>query len=134
VITKPVILEALKELIAYEEGFRFQDLGVILAKKKCAELKANEPKPDLGLDAYAAGELFENGMGRGAACSNTATLTKIRSGIGTALLNFKDLKILFFVTPLLLGQLDAHEALKECLDRAPWNKFGRWISGSCGRC
>lgn len=104
VITKTAILEALKELVAYEEGFRFQDLGVILAKKKCSELKANEPKSDLGLDAYAAGELFENGMGRGAACSNTATLTKIRSDIETALLNFKDLKVLFFVTPVAVSE------------------------------
>jgi hypothetical protein len=107
VITKPAILDALKELIAYEEGFRFQDLGVILAKKKCPELKANEPKSDLGLDAYAAGELFENGMARGAACSNTATLTKIRSDIGTALPNFKDLKILFFVTPVAVREKTA---------------------------
>ena len=107
VITKTAILEALKELIAYEEGFRFQDLGVILAKKKCPELKANEPKSDLGLDAYAAGELFENGMGRGAACSNTATLTKIRSDIKKAQLNFGDLKILFFATPETVSEKKA---------------------------
>jgi len=68
----------------YEEGFRFQALGVILAKSKCPELKASEPKSDLGLDAYATGDLFENGKGRGVACSNTATLTKIRKDIEEA--------------------------------------------------
>ncbi len=99
VITKTAILEALKELTNYEEGFRFQALGVILAKKKCLELKASEPKSDLGLDAYAPGELFENGLGRGAACSNSATLTKIRDDIKAAQKHFGDLKVLFFATP-----------------------------------
>jgi hypothetical protein len=99
VITKTAILEALKELTNYEEGFRFQALGVILAKKKCPELKASEPKSDLGLDAYAPGELFENGLGRGAACSNSATLTKIRDDIKEAQKHFGDLKVLFFATP-----------------------------------
>lgn len=83
----------------YEEGFRFQALGVILAKGKCRELKASEPKSDLGLDAYAPGELFENGKGRGVACSNTATLTKIRKDIEEAQKHFSDLGILFFATP-----------------------------------
>jgi hypothetical protein len=83
----------------YGEGFRFQALGVILAKNKCRELKASEPKSDLGLDAYAPGELFENGVGRGVACSNTATLTKIREDIEEAQKHFTDLKVLFFATP-----------------------------------
>jgi len=99
VITKTAILEALEELTNYEEGFRFQALGVILAKKKCPELKASEPKSDLGLDAYAPGELFENGLGRGAACSNSATLTKIRDDIKEGQKHFGDLKVLFFATP-----------------------------------
>jgi len=99
VITKTAILEALDELTNYGEGFRFQALGVILAKNKCRELKASEPKSDLGLDAYAPGELFENGLGRGVACSNTATLTKIREDIEEAQKHFTDLKVLFFATP-----------------------------------
>jgi hypothetical protein len=99
VITKTAILEALSELTTYGEGFRFQSLGVILARNKCRELKASEPQSDLGLDAYAPGELFENGQGRGTACSNTATLTKIREDIEEAQKHFSDLKILFFVTP-----------------------------------
>jgi len=99
IITKTAILEALEELKNYEEGFRFQALGVILAKSKCPELKASEPKSDLGLDAYAPGELFENGFGRGVACSNTAALTKIRKDIEEAQEHFSDLKIVFFATP-----------------------------------
>lgn len=97
--TKTAIIEALNELTNYEEGFRFQALGVVLAKKKCPELKASEPKSDLGLDAYAPGELFENGLGRGAACSNSATLPKIREDIEEAQKHFSDLKVLFFATP-----------------------------------
>ena len=98
-ITKTAILGALDELTNYGEGFRFQALGVILAKNKCRELKASEPKSDLGLDAYGPGELFENGLGRGVACSNTATLTKIREDIEEAQKHFTDLKVLFFATP-----------------------------------
>lgn len=51
------------------------------------------------MDAYAPGELFENGLGRGAACSNTATLTKLREDIEEAQKHFTDLKVLFFATP-----------------------------------
>ena len=98
-ISKTAILGALDELTNYGEGFRFQALGVTLAKNKCRELKASEPKSDLGLDAYAPGELFENGLGRGVACSNTATLTKIREDIEEAQNHFTDLKVLFFATP-----------------------------------
>ena len=49
--------------------------------------------------SYAPGELFENGLGRGAACSNSATLTKIRDDIKEAQKHFGDLKVLFFATP-----------------------------------
>jgi hypothetical protein len=108
VITKTAILEALDELINYGEGFPFQALGVILAKKKCPELKASEPKSDLGLDAYAPGELFENGLGRGVACSNTPTLSKIREDIEQAQKHFSDLKVLFFATPRPVGEKKAN--------------------------
>ena len=80
-------------------GLSLSSPGVILAKNKCRELKASEPRSDLGLDAYAPGELFENGLGRGVACSNTATLTKIREDIEEAQKHFTDLKVLFFATP-----------------------------------
>ena len=43
--------------------------------------------------------MFENGLGRGVACSNTATLTKIREDIEEAQKHFTDLKVLFFATP-----------------------------------
>jgi Fe2+ or Zn2+ uptake regulation protein len=38
-------------------------------------------------------------LGRGVACSNTATLTKIREDIEEAQKHFSDLKVLFFATP-----------------------------------
>jgi hypothetical protein len=107
IITKTAIIEALGELQNYEEGFRFQALGVTLAKSKCPELKASEPKSDLGLDAYAPGELFENGKGRGVACSNSATLTKIREDILEAQKHFQDLGILFFATPKPVSETKA---------------------------
>ena len=97
----------MNELTNYGDGFRFQALGVILARRKCRELKASEPQSDLGLDAYAPGELFENGMGRGVACSNTATLSKIRADIEEAQKHFEDLKILFFATPRAVSEKKA---------------------------
>ena len=98
-ITKAQIEDALDDLIAHEEGFRFQSLGVILATQKCKPLVAHEKKNDLGLDAYAPGTEFEDRRGRGAACSITATLAKIRADIKEAQKEFKDLGILYFVTP-----------------------------------
>jgi len=59
------------------------------------------------LDAYAPGELFENGFGRGVACSNTATLSKIREDIEEAQKHFGDLKILFFATPRAVSEKKA---------------------------
>lgn len=59
------------------------------------------------MDAYAPGELFENGKGRGTACSNTATLTKIRKDIEEAQKHFNDLKILFFATPTPVSEKKA---------------------------
>jgi hypothetical protein len=98
-ITKARIEDALDDLIAHLEGFRFQSLGVILATQKCKPLVAHEKMSDLGLDAYAPGTEFEDGRGRGAACSITATLAKVRADIKEAQKEFKDLGVLYFVTP-----------------------------------
>ena len=98
-ITKAQIIAALDDLIAHEEGFRFQSLGVILATQKCDKLVAHEKKSDLGLDAYAPAVEFEDRLGRGAACSLTATLAKVKADIEEAQKHFKDLKVLYFVTP-----------------------------------
>lgn len=98
-ITKARIEDALDDLIAHLEGFRFQSLGVILATQKCKPLVAHEKMNDLGLDAYAPGTEFEDGRGRGAACSITATLAKVQADIKEAQKEFKDLGVLYFVTP-----------------------------------
>jgi hypothetical protein len=83
-ITRAQIERALNDVIAHEEGFRFQSLGVILATQKCGKLVAHEKKADLGLDAYAPGIEFADHSGRGAACSLTATLSKVRKDIKEA--------------------------------------------------
>jgi len=91
-------------MISHEEGFRFQSLGIILATQKCGKLIAHERKADLGLDAYAPGIEFADHSGRGAACSLTATLSKVRGDITEAQKEFKDLGVLYFVTPRHLGE------------------------------
>jgi hypothetical protein len=98
-ITKARIEDALDDLIAHLDCFRFQSLGVILATQKCKPLVAHEKMNDLGLDAYAPGTEFEDRRGRGAACSITATLAKVRADIKEAQKEFKDLGVLYFVTP-----------------------------------
>jgi hypothetical protein len=93
------IERALDELIGYEDGLRFQALGVILAKQKWPDLVAREPKRDEGLDAYAPASLALNGIGKGLACSTTATLTKVRSDAEKVREHFKDVSVLIFATP-----------------------------------
>ena len=48
---------ALDELIAEEQAFKFQGLGVVLAKQKWPRLVASERRYDLGLDAHSRGDL-----------------------------------------------------------------------------
>ena len=103
-IMRAQIERALDDMISHEEGFRFQSLGVILATQKCAKLVAHEKKGDLGLDAYAPGIEFADKHGRGAACSLTATLFKVRKDIIEAQKEFKDLRVLYFVTPRHVGE------------------------------
>ncbi len=61
--------KALAELVADEAGPKFQGLAVVLAKQKWPRLVASERKWDLGLDAYASGDLEPDGNGFGLACS-----------------------------------------------------------------
>jgi len=68
---------ALNELVAYEEGMRFQSLAVVLAKRRWPELVASERKKDHGLDAYVTRDQATDQVGRGLACSITATFDKI---------------------------------------------------------
>ena len=68
------IEKALAEFVSNEEGMRFQGLAVVLAKLKWPQLIARERKKDLGLDAYMPPSLAQDGIGKGLACSLTATL------------------------------------------------------------
>lgn len=51
------IEKALDELIAEEQAFKFQSLGVVLGKQKWSRLVASQRRYDLGLDAHARGDL-----------------------------------------------------------------------------
>src|SRR2546422_3729307 len=93
------IERALDELISNEEGMRFQGLAVVLAKQRWPELIATERKKDLGLDAYAPPLLVRDGIGRGLACSLTATLEKIKSDVQKIRQHAPDVKVLLFATP-----------------------------------
>lgn len=89
----------LDEIIAHEEGKRFQALAVVLAKQKYPDLIASEYHKDLGLDAYAAPSVAPDRVGRGVASSITASLGKITGDARRAKDNFPELKTLIFFTP-----------------------------------
>lgn len=78
---------------------RFQGLTVIISKQRWPELIAFERKKDLGLDAYAPASLTQDGIGKGLACSLTATLKKIKDDIHKFQKWADDVKILLFATP-----------------------------------
>jgi hypothetical protein len=82
---------ALDELVAYEDGLRFQELAVVLAKKRWPELIASERKRDHGLDARS-----DSGMGL--ATSITAELAKVKEDAERALKSFPELSQLIFYT------------------------------------
>jgi hypothetical protein len=86
------IERALDELVEFEEGFRFQNLAVILAKQRWPGLIASEWKPDEGLDAH------DSLPALGLATSITATLAKIKKDASRAQGSFPGLKTLIFYT------------------------------------
>jgi hypothetical protein len=92
------IQKALDELISNEEGMRFQGLAVVLAKQRWPGLIACERKRDLGLDAHAIGVVAEGGIGKGLACSLTATLKKVTDDAKETKKNYPDVKVLIFAT------------------------------------
>lgn len=116
VVTRTTIEAALDELIAHEEGVRFQALAVILAKRKWPELIAHERKKDRGLDAYAPPARPGDGTGRGLACSISLKIfEKLKSDAETARENFPDLRTLVFATPHRVSQLTAQNWAEELL-------------------
>ncbi|HLG55471.1 MAG TPA: hypothetical protein VI485_09070 [Vicinamibacterales bacterium] len=98
-ILRADIERALDDLIAHEEGMKFQSLAVVLAKARWAYLVASERKNDLGLDAYVSAASASDGIGRGLACSITPTLGKIKSDAEEAQKHFSDIRVLIFSTP-----------------------------------
>src|SRR5213593_2682929 len=90
---------ALDELIAEEEDFKFQGLGVVLAKQKWPRLIASERRYDLGLDAHARGDLEPDGRGMGLACSLTPEYSKIAEDAAKVTKNYPDVRVLVFATP-----------------------------------
>ena len=91
--------DALKELITYEEGMKFQALAVVLAKLKWNDLVASEWKNDLGLDAWVSAAAADDHVGKGLACSITPKLSKITADAEKAHKHFNDISLLIFATP-----------------------------------
>ena len=102
-ILRTDIERALDELVSQEEGMRFQELAVVLGKKRWPEFIARQRKKDLGLDAYAPASLTPEKFGKGLAASITPTLKKVSDDATRAKENFSDLKMLLFVTPAKVG-------------------------------
>jgi hypothetical protein len=97
------IERALDEVIANEEGMRFQALAVVLAKQKWQDLVACERHKDGGLDARAPASVAEDKKSKGLACSITATLDKVKGDAKGTKRNFPDVEVLIFATPRRLG-------------------------------
>jgi len=98
VIQRTDIERALDDLISNEEGMRFQDLAVVLAKQRWPDLVACERKLDLGADAKAIASLAAEGRGKVLACSLTGTLEKVRADAKKIKANFKGINVLIFAT------------------------------------
>jgi len=94
------IERALDELIANEEGMRFQSLAVVLAKQRWPDLIASERHKDLGADALAEAPFAAEGEGKFLACSITASvIEKIRSDAKEVKAQDKDITRMIFATP-----------------------------------
>ena len=111
------IEKALAELVSNEEGMRFQGLAVVLAKLKWPQLIARERKKDLGLDAYMPSSLAQDGIGKGLACSLTATLGKINSDIDSFRETYKDIQVLVFYTPAKVTSQTAEKWVSAVYDK-----------------
>ena len=102
-ILRTDIERALDDLIAHEDGLRFQGLAVAIGKRRWSNLIARPRKKDGGLDAYAPARETREGFGKGLAASITATERKVLEDAAKAKRNFPDLKALLFVTPRQVG-------------------------------
>src|SRR5258708_29906254 len=93
------IERALDDLISNEEGMRFQGLAVAVVQLRWPELIACERHNDLGLDAFASPISTHDGVGKGLACSTTATSAKLKADAKAAKEHYGPFSILIFATP-----------------------------------
>ncbi|MBZ5677984.1 MAG: hypothetical protein LAP61_27365 [Acidobacteriia bacterium] len=93
------IERALDDLISNEDGMRFQGLAVALAKLRWPDLIACERHKDMGLDAYANPILAPDKIGKGLACSTTATFAKVNGDAKAAKEHYGPASVLIFATP-----------------------------------
>jgi len=128
------IERALDEMISDETGKKFQGLAVVHAKQKWPQLIACERNWDGGLDAYASGELDQEGRGIGLACSITATPAKVEGDAKEAKKNYPDLRVLIFSTAREVTQHTAKMWTKDVLDKhglqlvvVPREEFITWL-------
>jgi hypothetical protein len=115
------IEQALDQLVADEAGMKFQGLAVVVAKQKWPRLVACERKWDLGLDAYASGDIEPDGNGFGLACSLTPEYEKLAEDAVKVKKNFPDVRILAFATA---GKVSNHRAKKWAADLRKEFDFG----------
>lgn len=106
----------LNEIIRLEQGFRFQEIAVILAKQKWHDLIASEPKKDLGADAYTSSALLVGGEGKVLACSTTASVGKIKGDATEIKKRFPGVKTLIFATAQPVTNLMIAKWSKEISD------------------
>jgi hypothetical protein len=93
------IERALDDLVAQEEGMRFQSLAVILGKRRWPELIASERRWDQGRDAYVPASRAPDGKGKALVVSITPTLVKLKADAAEILRHVDDVSLLIFVTP-----------------------------------
>jgi hypothetical protein len=96
---RSAIENALNEVIAFQEAFKFQSIAISIAKRRWPELVASEWQYDLGRDAYVSASTSPDGRGKALASSLTATLAKVRHDAAENAKHSADISILIFVTP-----------------------------------
>lgn len=111
---------ALDVIASDEGGMRFQELAVVLAKKRWPDLIAYPRKKDLGLDAHASAAASILGKGMGLCCSITGTLEKLHKDAQRAAPHFQDLSILIYATSNDVTNLTSEPWKKEIKETYGW--------------
>lgn len=104
---------ALDEVIAHEEGVRFQRLAISLAKQRWSEVVATEVKKDGGEDALTHPHLTKDGKKFDIAASLTATLDKVRKDAKKISERGINLDLLIFYTAKKVQNTTVDEWRKE---------------------